>query len=191
MNEKLRQKIVVAITGASGSVYAKVLLTKLSQLRDQVQEISVVMSENAKEIWKTELDDETYKDFKVNYFSQQDFSAPFASGSGQYTTMIIVPCSMGTLGRIATGVSNDLISRAADVILKERRKLICVARDTPYSLIHIKNMETITLAGGIICPATPSFYSKPKTIEEVAATVVDRVIDLTGLEQKSFRWGTE
>ena len=191
MNEKLRQKIVVAITGASGSVYAKVLLTKLSQLRDQVQEISVVMSENAKEIWKTELDDETYKDFKVNYFSQQDFSAPFASGSGQYTTMIIVPCSMGTLGRIATGVSNDLISRAADVILKERRKLICVARDTPYSLIHIKNMETITLAGGIICPATPSFYSKPKTIAEVAATVVDRVIDLTGLEQKSFRWGTE
>ena len=191
MNEKLRQKIVVAITGASGSVYAKVLLTKLSQLRDQVQEISVVMSENAKEIWKTELDDETYKDFKVNYFSQQDFSAPFASGSGQYTTMIIVPCSMGTLGRIATGVSNDLISRAADVILKERRKLICVARDTPYSLIHIKNMETITLAGGIICPATPSFYSKPKTIEEAAATVVDRVIDLTGLEQKSFRWGTK
>ena len=191
MNENLRQKIVVAITGASGSVYAKVLLTKLSQLRDQIQEISVVMSENAKEIWKTELDDETYKDFKVNYFSQQDFSAPFASGSGQYTTMIIVPCSMGTLGRIATGVSNDLISRAADVILKERRKLICVARDTPYSLIHIKNMETITLAGGIICPATPSFYSKPKTIVEVAATVVDRVIDLSGLEQKSFRWGTE
>lgn len=191
MNDKVRQKIVVAITGASGSVYAKVLLTKLSQLRDQVKEISVVMSENAKEIWKTELDDETYKDFKVNYFSQQDFSAPFASGSGQYTTMIIVPCSMGTLGRIATGVSNDLISRAADVILKERRKLICVARDTPYSLIHIKNMETITLAGGIICPATPSFYSKPKTIEEVAATVVDRVIDLSGLEQKSFRWGTE
>lgn len=191
MNDKVRQKIVVAITGASGSVYAKVLLTKLSQLRDQVKEISVVMSENAKEIWKTELDDETYKDFKVNYFSQQDFSAPFASGSGQYTTMIIVPCSMGTLGRIATGVSNDLISRAADVILKERRKLICVARDTPYNLIHIKNMETITLAGGIICPATPSFYSKPKTIEEVAATVVDRVIDLSGLEQKSFRWGTE
>ena len=147
------------------------------------------MSENAKEIWKTELEDESYKDFKVKYFSQQDFSAPFASGSGQYGTMIIIPCSMGTLGRIATGVSNDLISRAADVILKERRKLICVARDTPYSLIHLKNMEAITLAGGVICPATPSFYSKPKTIEEVAATVVDRVIDLAGLEQKSFRWG--
>ena len=93
------------------------------------------------------------------------------------------------LGRIASGISNDLISRAADVILKERRKLICVLRDTPYSLIHIRNMETITLAGGIICPATPSFYSKPTTIEEVAATVVDRVIDLAGLQNDSYRWG--
>lgn len=189
MNEKLRQKIVVAITGASGSVYAKVLLTKLSQIKDQIDEIAVVLTENAKQVWHTELEDESYKTFDVKYFSQQDFNAPFASGSGQYTTMIILPCSMGTLGRIASGISNDLITRAADVILKERRKLICVARDTPYNLIHIKNMETITLAGGIICPATPSFYSKPKTIEEIAATVVDRVIDLAGLKQESFRWG--
>ena len=190
MNEKIAQKIVVAITGASGSVYAKVLLTKLSELTDQIEELAVVITENAKEIWKTELEDDSYKDFKVSYFSQQDFSAPFASGSGQYNTLIIIPCSMGTLGRIATGVSNDLITRAADVILKERRKLICVARDTPYNLIHIRNMESITLAGGIICPATPSFYSKPKTIEDVAATVVDRIIDLAGLEQKSYRWGS-
>lgn len=189
MNEKLRQKIVVAITGASGSVYAKVLLTKLSDLKDQIDEVSVVLTENAKEVWRTELDDETYNNFDVRYFTQQDFSAPFASGSGKYNTMIIVPCSMGTLGRIASGISNDLITRAADVMLKERRKLICVARDTPYNLIHIKNMEAITLAGGIICPATPSFYSKPKTIEDVAATVVDRIIDLAGLQQQSFRWG--
>jgi len=103
--------------------------------------------------------------------------------------MVLIPCSMGTLGRIANGISNDLITRAADVVLKERRKLICVARETPYNLIHIKNMETITLAGGIICPATPSFYSNPKTIEEVAATVVDRVIDLMGLKLESYRWG--
>jgi 4-hydroxy-3-polyprenylbenzoate decarboxylase len=96
---------------------------------------------------------------------------------------------MGTLGRIANGASNDLITRAADVVLKEKRKLICVARETPYNLIHIRNMETITLAGGIICPATPSFYSVPKTIEEVASTVVDRVLDLAGFEIKSFRWG--
>ena len=115
--------------------------------------------------------------------------APFASGSGKYDIMIIVPCSMGTLGRIAGGISNDLITRAADVILKERRKLIAVVRDTPYNLIHIRNMETVTLAGGIICPATPSFYSKPKTLEEVAATVVDRVIDLAGLTINTYRWG--
>lgn len=189
MSEKLRQKIVVAITGASGSVYAKVLLTKLSQLKDQIEELGVVMTENAKDVWQTELGNDGYKNFDVKFFSQQDFYAPFASGSGQYSTMIIIPCSMGTLGRIATGISSDLITRAADVILKERRKLICVARDTPYNLIHIKNMETITLAGGIICPATPSFYSLPKTIEEVAATVVDRVIDLAGLQQNSYRWG--
>ena len=189
MADKLRQKIVVAITGASGSVYAKVLLTKLCQLKDQIEELGVVMTENAKDVWKTELGNEDYKNFDVKYFGQQDFYAPFASGSGQYSTMIIIPCSMGTLGRIASGISSDLITRAADVILKERRKLICVARDTPYNLIHIKNMETITLAGGIIAPATPSFYSLPKTIEEVAATVVDRVIDLAGLQQNSYRWG--
>ncbi len=189
MGEKLRQKIVVAITGASGSVYAKVLLTKLCQLKDQIEELGVVMTENAKDVWQTELGNDDYKKFDVKYFGQQDFYAPFASGSGQYSTMIIIPCSMGTLGRIATGISSDLITRAADVILKERRKLICVARDTPYNLIHIKNMETITLAGGIICPATPSFYSLPKTIEEVAATVVDRVIDIAGLQQNSYRWG--
>ena len=189
MSEKLRQKIVVAITGASGSIYAHVLLTKLSQLKDQIEELGVVMTENAKDVWQTELGNEAYKNFDVKFFSQQDFYAPFASGSGQYSTMIIIPCSMGTLGRIALGISSDLITRAADVILKERRKLICVARDTPYNLIHIKNMETITLAGGIICPATPSFYSLPKTIEEVAATVVDRVIDLAGLQQNSYRWG--
>jgi len=105
--------------------------------------------------------------------------------------MIIAPCSMGTLGRIAGGISSDLISRAADVVLKERRKLICLVRDTPYNLIHIRNMETVTLAGGIICPATPSFYSRPTTIEEVVATVTDRVLDLAGLDISTYRWGNE
>ncbi|MDQ6757388.1 MAG: UbiX family flavin prenyltransferase [Bacteroidota bacterium] len=185
-------KIVVAITGASGSIYAKLLLDKLLLLKDQWTELSVVITDNAKLVWKTELesDPDIYRDEnEIKFFSQQDFLAPFASGSGKYDTMIIAPCSMGTLGRIATGVSNDLITRTADVILKERRKLICMVRDTPYNLIHIRNMETITLAGGIICPATPSFYSKPKNIEEVAATVVDRVIDLANLKIKTFRWG--
>lgn len=183
------QKIVVAVTGASGSIYAQGLLTKLLQLKEQVSEISVILTDNAKEVWKTELGNEAYGSFDAAYYSKEDFSAPFASGSGNYNTMIIIPCSMGTIGRIASGMSNDLITRAADVILKERRKLICVARETPYNLIHIRNMETITLAGGIICPATPSFYSRPATIEDVIATVVDRVIDLAGLKINSYRWG--
>lgn len=183
------KKIVVAVTGASGSIYPKLLLNKLILLKDQWDELSVVMTENAKEVWEIELDSEDYKNFPVKFYAQQDFSAPFASGSGQYDTMIIIPCSMGTLGRIATGISNELISRAADVVLKERRKLICVIRDTPYNLIHIRNMETVTLAGGIICPATPSFYSKPTTIEELASTVVDRVLDLAGIKIEAYRWG--
>ena len=183
------KKIVIAVTGASGSVYAKLLVDKLQQLQGQWDEISLVITDNAKQVWQTELGNEDYKSYPFKFFETSDFTAPFASGSGQYNIMIIIPCSMGTLGRIASGISNDLISRAADVILKERRKLICVIRDTPYHLIHIRNMETVTLAGGIICPATPSFYSKPSTIEEVAATVVDRVLDLAGFEIKTFRWG--
>ena len=182
-------KIVLAISGASGSIYPKLLLDKLLQLKEQWAELSVIMTDNARQVWKTELGNEEYQSYPVRFHHTMDFMAPFASGSGQYDIMIIAPCSMGTLGRIAGGISNDLISRAADVILKERRKLICMIRDTPYNLIHIRNMETITLAGGIICPATPSFYSVPKTIEEVALTVVDRVIDLAGLKNETFRWG--
>ena len=188
--DKIMHKIVVAITGASGSIYSKVLLDKLFAIKNQWEELSVILTNNAKEVWKTELDNEAFANYPAKFYGQQDFNAPFASGSGQYDIMIIVPCSMGTLGRIATGISNDLVSRAADVVLKERRKLICVVRDTPYNLMHIRNMETVTLAGGIICPATPSFYSKPKTIEEMAATVVDRIIDLAGLKISTYRWGT-
>jgi polyprenyl P-hydroxybenzoate and phenylacrylic acid decarboxylases len=188
------KRVVIAVTGASGSIYTKLLLDKLHRLHEQWDEVSLVFTENAKQVWQTELsnDPETYrgKDYAFKYHGVSDFTAPFASGSGRYETMIIIPCSMGTLGRIAAGVSSDLISRAADVILKERRKLICVIRDTPYNLIHIRNMETITLAGGIICPATPSFYSKPSTIEQVAATVVDRVLDLAGFDVNTFRWGS-
>ena len=183
------KKIAVAITGASGSMYAKLLLQKLSGLKDQISELSIVMTDNAKLVWKTELEDESYNVFEARYFSIKDFTAPFASGSAKYDALIIIPCSMGTLGRIASGISNDLISRAADVMLKERKTLVCVIRDTPYNLIHIKNMETVTLAGGIISPASPSFYSKPDSVENAVATVVDRVIDLVGLNAESFRWG--
>jgi len=183
------RKIVVAITGASGSIYANLLIEKLLAIRPQWETVSIVMTKNARTVWETELENDAYRHFPLTIFETDDFMAPFASGSARYDTMIIIPCSMGTLGRIASGISTDLITRAADVILKERRKLICVIRDMPYNLIHIRNMETVTLAGGIICPATPSFYSKPNSIQAVAATVADRVIDLAGFDQTSFRWG--
>jgi flavin prenyltransferase len=183
------QKIAVAITGASGSIYARILLDKLVKLSGQIAEVSVVMSDNAKDVWVHELGNSDYEKYPFRFFGKQDFLAPFASGSARYNALIICPCSMGTLARIATGVSNDLITRAGDVMLKERRKLILVTRDTPLSLVHINNMKAVTEAGAIICPATPSFYSQPQTIEELAATVIDRVIDLAGLEQESYRWG--
>jgi 4-hydroxy-3-polyprenylbenzoate decarboxylase len=191
MQKNNKHKIVVAITGASGAIYANVLLRKLQQLNNQVETVGIVMSDNAKDVWKFELQNTDYEKFPFTIYNKADFFAPFASGSAKFDTMIVCPCSMGTLARIASGISNDLTTRAADVILKERRKLILVTRDTPLSLIHINNMKTVTEAGGIICPASPSFYSQPKNFEELASTVVDRVLDLCGLEQKTFRWGDD
>tara|TARA_R110001592_G_scaffold52689_1_gene161645 strand:+ start:4042 stop:4617 length:576 start_codon:yes stop_codon:yes gene_type:complete len=186
------RKIIIAITGASGSIYAKLLLDFLTLQQSKIDnniEVGIVMSDNAKTVWEHELGNQEYKNYPFTFYEKNNFYAPFASGSAKYDTMVVIPCSMGTLGRIANGISNDLLTRAADVILKERRKLILVARESPYNLIHINNMKTITEAGGIICPATPSFYSQPKTIEEVAQTVVNRVIDLMELENDSYRWG--
>jgi 4-hydroxy-3-polyprenylbenzoate decarboxylase len=183
-----KKKIIVAITGASGSIYAKVLLDKLVALQDQIDAVGIVMSDNAKDVWKFELDDTSYDNLPFKIYNKNDFFAPFASGSAKYESMVICPCSMGTMARIATGISNDLTTRAADVILKERRKLILVTRDTPLSLIHIENMRTVTLAGGIILPAAPSFYSKPQSFEDLASTVVDRIIDQIGLSQDTYRW---
>ncbi len=185
------KKIVVAVTGASGAIYAKLLLTQLQHLQDQISDVGVVMSANAKQVWEYELGNTDYQNLPFKFYDKTDFMAPFASGSARYDTMVIVPCSMGTLGRIAAGTSDDLITRAADVVLKERRRLILVARDTPLNLIHLRNMVTVTEAGGIICPAVPSFYSKPQSIDEVAMTVVNRVIDLIGLEQQSYRWSEQ
>ena len=186
---KNKHKIIVSVSGASGSIYAKVLFDKLVQLKEQIEVVGVLMSDNAKYVWETELDNSDYNNYPFTFYDKMDFMAPFASGSANYGTMIICPCSMGTMGRIATGISNDLTTRAADVILKERRKLVIVARETPLSLIHINNMKIITEAGGIICPATPSFYSKPQTFEALAATVIDRVLNLIGLDNKSYSWG--
>ena len=186
-----KHKIVLAITGASGAIYAKVLLDKLVTLKSQIESIGLVMSDNAKYVWKQELENEDYKSYNLNHYSKLDFSAPFASGSANYNIMIVCPASMGTIGRIANGISNDLTTRAADVVLKERRKLILVARETPYNLIHIENMKKITSSGGIICPATPSFYSKPQNFEELAATVIDRVINLAEIKHNHYMWGEQ
>jgi 4-hydroxy-3-polyprenylbenzoate decarboxylase len=184
------KKIIVAISGASGAIYAQRLLLKLQHNAKHIDKVGIVMSTNAKEVWQTELGNNDYNNLPFTLYDANNFNAPFASGSAQYDTMIVIPCSMGTLARIASGVSNDLMTRAADVILKERRKLICVVRETPYNLIHIKNMETVTLSGGIICPATPSFYHQPKTIEEVIDTVVDRVLDLANINNTTKRWNS-
>jgi 4-hydroxy-3-polyprenylbenzoate decarboxylase len=184
-------KLVVAITGASGSIYAYSLFKKLEGFTSEALQVDFVMSKNASTVWETELDNNNWKTLPFKQYAIDDFSAPFASGSAGYDTMIIIPCSVGTLGRIANGISNDLITRAADVMLKEKRRLICVVRETPYNLIHVQNMEKVMLAGGIICPATPSFYSKPTTVEAVVNTVTERVMQLANLPDKNaFRWGS-
>ena len=179
-------KIAVAVTGASGSIYAKVLLSRLVAAD---AEVHLVWSRNARTVWTQELGDAPHDGFPFKVWEPDDFFAPFASGSAGFDALIICPCSMGTLGRIAAGISNDLITRAADVMLKERRKLICVVRETPYNLVHLRNMTAVTEAGGIICPATPSFYSRPKSLDEVADTVIQRVMQLAGLPVTGYRWG--
>lgn len=184
-----KHKIIVAIGGSSGSLYAKVLLDRLASLSEQWQSVGVVMTDNGVYNWELEVGPFSREDYPFDFYDKNDFHAPFASGSARYNTMIVCPCSMGLLARIATGVSQDLITRAADVVLKERRRLIIVPRETPLSLIHLRNMVSVTEAGAIICPAIPSFYGGADTKEEIVATVVDRVLDLAGLELDTYRWG--
>jgi 4-hydroxy-3-polyprenylbenzoate decarboxylase len=182
--------IIVAVTGASGSIYARLLFEELQRFRllRQVEQVGVVFSEKAKEVWKHEIGDFP-EEFPHTIYSHNDFNAPFASGSSLYDTMIVCPCSMGTMGRIANGLSDTLIIRAADVILKERRRLILSIRETPIHLIHINNLQTLAQAGAIIAPASPSFYSHPQTVDELAMTVVDRLLQLAGLKKETYRWG--
>lgn len=185
----MKKKIVLGIGGSSGSIYAKVLMDRLQLLKEQWAAVGVVMSDNAQFNWEYELGNRSFEQYPFDFYEKKDFMAPFASGSARYETMIVCPSSMGLMARIAHGISDDLVTRAADVILKERRKLILVPRDTPYSLLHINNMKSLTEMGAIICPASPSFYSKPKDFEALAATVVDRVLDLAGFDLDTYRWG--
>ena len=181
-----KRKIVLGIGGSSGSIYAKLLMDKLAKIEDIT--VGVVMSDNAVLNWEIEIGPFDKSVYPFDFYSKKDFMAPFASGSARYDTMIVCPSSMGLISRMASGHSTDLMTRAADVVLKERRKLIIVPRETPYGLIHLRNMTALTEAGAIICPATPSFYSKPATIEEACLTVVDRVLDLAGLPVNTYRW---
>jgi len=182
--------IIIAVTGASGSIYAKLLLEELCRFRSsgQVKELCVVFSEKAKEVWTHEIG--AFPDtFPYPVYHNDDFNAPFASGSSLYDAMMICPCSAGTMGRIANGLSDTLITRAADVMLKERRRLILAVRETPMHLIHINNMQTLTQTGAVIAPASPSFYSHPQTVEEIAMTVIDRLLQIAGLKKETYRWG--
>ena len=185
-----QKNIILAVTGASGSIYAKLLLEELCRFQSegQVEQVAVVFSDKAKEVWAHEIG-LFPNELSFTIYDNEDFNAPFASGSSLYGVMLVCPCSMGTMGRIANGLSDTLITRAADVMLKERRKLILAVRETPIHLIHIQNMQTLTLTGAIIAPASPSFYSHPQSVEELAMTVTDRLLQLAGLRKKMYRWG--
>ena len=180
-------KIIVAITAASGALYSRLLLEHLIR-SSEVERIALIMSDNAAAVVEYE-GEQIPSSEKIERMDNHSMFSSVASGSAQWDAMIVVPSSMGTVGRVAAGISQTLIERAADVMLKERRRLILVVRETPYSLIHLRNMTTLTEAGAIILPASPSFYSHPKTIEDLAMTVVERVIAHVGISEPRYEWG--
>ncbi len=182
-------RILVAITGASGSLYAQRLLYNLDPRQ---HEVHVVLSRYAQAVIAEELPKGLRLPAGVKTHGLKSMNAPFASGSNAVDAMVIIPCSMGTLGRVAHGLSDDVLLRAADVALKERRRLILVPREAPLSLVHVKNFELLLLAGAVIIPANPSFYTRPQTVEQVVDTVVARVLDHLGLPQQLVkRWQDE
>src|SRR5437762_11707564 len=181
-------KLVIAATGASGTIYLQRLL---AQIDCATHEVHLVMSAHAAQVAKQELDDFRIPP-NVSQHSENELNVPFVSGSARFDAMVIVPCSMATLGRIASGSSDSALLRAADVFLKERRKLILVPRETPWNLIHARNVVTLLEAGAIVLPAIPSFYSRPGSIAEVVDTVVWRILDQIGLPSpRAYRWGLE
>jgi flavin prenyltransferase len=181
-------KIVIAATGASGSIYLQRLL---EQIDCAAHEVHLVMSAHAGQVAKQELNDLKIPQ-NVSQHSENDMNVPFVSGSARFDAMVIVPCSMATLGRIASGSSDSVLLRAADVFLKERRKLILVPRETPWNLIHARNVVTLLEAGAIVLPAIPSFYNRPGSLIAVVDTVVWRILDQIGLPSpRTYRWGQE
>ncbi len=181
-------RIVVAMTGASGALYTQRLLDNLDP---QQHELHFISTRHAREVAQLELPKGELKlDPRViQYDENGSMFVPFVSGSAKFDAMVIIPASMGTIGRLAHGVSDSTIARAGDVFLKERRKLILVPREAPYNLIHLRNMTTLTEAGATIIPASPSFYSKPKTLTDAVDTIIARVLDHLGVEHKLVkRW---
>lgn len=181
-------RVIVAVTGASGGVYARECIRQLL-LSAEVEQVALILSDMAVKVLEFE-GVELPQHEKIVRFANDDMFAAVASGSAGYDAMVVVPASMGSVGRIASGVSSSLIERAADVMLKERRRLIVVVREAPYSLIHLRNMTTLTEAGAVILPASPSFYSHPKTLEDAIKTVVERIIAHVGVNQPHFEWGS-
>jgi len=181
-------KLVVAISGASGAPYARRLLDFLAaHAADLGVQVDLVFTETGRQVWEHELGAAPAYPWKV--WSPRDFTAPFASGSAGYDAMVVIPCSAGALARIAHGLSTDLVGRAADVMLKERRRLVLVLRETPLSLVHARAIVAVTEAGAIVLPAAPSFYSRPTTVEALTDTVVARVLDKLGLRNDLMsRW---
>jgi 4-hydroxy-3-polyprenylbenzoate decarboxylase len=178
-------KLVIAATGASGAIYLQRLL---AQLDPAAHEIHLIFSAYARQVIQEELG-ELPVPAGIHQHGDKSMNVPFVSGSARFDAMVVCPCSMGTLGRIAAGTSDTTILRAADVFLKERRKLILVPRETPWNLIHARNVVTLLEAGAIVLPASPGFYSRPQTIEQVADTVVARILDQLGLPAPgAFRW---
>ncbi|MEO6190073.1 MAG: UbiX family flavin prenyltransferase [Saprospiraceae bacterium] len=182
-------KIAIGISGSSGTIYAKLLLDKLSKISDI--ELALVVSKNAKANLNIEIPNFDLSTYGILEYASGDFNAPFASGSAKWDALVVCPCSAGFLAKVSSGLADDLMSRTAQVMLKERKKLILIFRETPLSLIHIENMKTVTLAGGIMCPAIPSFYSGSNNLNDILSSVTNRVIDLLGLESNSFEWGVD
>lgn len=179
-------KILLGISGASGAIYAKKIIEYFSNNKEN--ELSLIFTDTAKKVWEYEINDFQMKDISFEIYENDDFFTPAASGSSDFEAMIVCPCSMGTMAKIANGIADNLLTRAADVMLKENKRLVIVPREMPYNLIHISNMKKLMEAGAKICPASPSFYQKPQTIDELVVSVVQKILNLVDIRINTINW---